>query len=117
MWNDQPFGGTIGGMNFDQYAAADAPRQIDAYADWLNRSGNLNKGGIDVRSVDPVMQGALLQGIQFGGNAMGWRTALAGGNQSVPVTTSPQARELGTTSINDMYDYYNRTMSPWGYGR
>ena len=112
MWGD--YGGNFGGMDFNTFKGATGDRQIDAYADWLMKSNNLNKGGIDVASqTDPVMQAALLQAIQFGGNAMNWRTALAGGNMNVPVTTSPQAGDLGTTSINDMYSAYDKMMNPW----
>ena len=75
---------------------ATGDRQIDAYADWLMRSNNLNKAGIDVTSQNvPAMQAAILQAIQFGGNKSDWRNALAAGNQTVPVTTSgPQAENL-----------------------
>ena len=112
MWGD--YGGNFGGMDFNTFKGATGDRQIDAYADWLMKSNNLNKGGIDVASqTDPVMQAALLQAIQFGGNAMDWRNALAGGNMNVPVTKSPQAGDLGTTSINDMYGAYDKMMNAW----
>jgi len=118
MWRDSPFNGQMAGQTFQQFRDGSGANQIDAYADWLNRSGNLYKGGIDVAAQnDPVMQAALLQGIQFGGNAMGWRNALAGGNMNVPVTTSPQAQNLGTTSINDMYGAYDRMMTPQWTGQ
>jgi len=118
MWGDSPFNGQMAGQTFQQFRDGSGANQIDAYADWLNRSGNLYKGGIDVAAQnDPVMQAALLQGIQFGGNAMGWRNALAGGNMNVPVTTSPQAQNLGTTSINDMYNAYDQMMTPQWTGQ
>jgi hypothetical protein len=118
MWGDSPFNGQMAGQNFQQFRDGSGPNQIDAYADWLNRSGNLYKGGIDVPAQsDPVMQAALLQGIQFGGNAMNWRNALAGGNMNVPVTTSPQAQNLGTTSIDDMYNAYSNMMTPQWTGQ
>ena len=112
MWGD--YGGNFGDMDSNTFKNTYAGRQIDAYADWLLRSGNLNKAGIDVVSQsDPIMQAAILQGIQFGGNALGWRNALAGGNMNVPVTTSPQAGDLKSTSISDMYDAYSKMMEPW----
>ena len=121
MWGD--YGGNFGGMDFNTFKGASGDRQIDAYADWLNRSGNLYKGGIDVPAQqDPVMQAALLQAIQFGGNSSGWRNALAQGNMNVPIQTNdPQAKNLREgvpyPTMDSMYNAYDKMLTPQWTGQ
>jgi hypothetical protein len=123
MWGDSPFNGQMAGQTFQQYRDGSGPNQIDAYADWLNRSGNLYKNGIDVPAQqDPVMQAALLQAIQFGGNSSGWRNALAEGNMNVPIQTKhPQAENLREgvpyPTMDSMYNAYDKMLTPQWTGQ
>ena len=121
MWGDNPFNGTMGGVDFNTYKNDTVgDKQIGAYTDWLIRGNKLNRNGIDVASVDdPVMQAAMLQAIQFAGNSADWRTALAQGNMDTYVTTKhPQAKELrpggeAYPTINSMYNAYDRILGGW----
>ena len=121
MWGDNPFRGTMGGVDFNTFKNDTVgDKQIGAYADWLIRGNKLNRDGIDVASVnDPVMQAAILQAIQFAGNSSGWRNDLAQGNMNTYVTTKdPQAKELrpggeAYPTINSMYNAYDTILGGW----
>lgn len=113
-FNDPAFGGTIGGLTWDQYQNAPGSQQLNAYGDWLDRQGvtqRLNDAGMASQS--PEMQAAMLQAAQFGPNATDWLTRLAAGDMSTPVTTSRQADELGNTSIGAMEEAYRNRMAAW----
>ena len=98
MWGD--YGGNFGGLTWDQYANGTAPQQIGAFADWLNRSGSLTKGGgVDYASLAPELQFAYLMANQFGPNAKLWRNIFASGDMNTPLSPSRnQAGELGNLS-------------------
>ena len=121
MWGDNPFKGTMGGVDFNTFKNDPVgDKQIAAYTDWLIRGNKLNRNGIDVASVDdPVMQAAMLQAIQFAGNSSGWRDALAQGNMDTYVTTQhPQAKELrpggeAYPTINSMYNAFDTILGRW----
>lgn len=112
-------GGQLGGQTWDQYRTGSGASQIDAYAPWLqhyaqgnpDNAASLVTGGIG--GLDPPMQAAIMQGTQFGPNASGWVRALGEGNMSMPTTPSAQAKELGDTSIGQMYNAYANRMGRW----
>ena len=83
------------------------------YADWLNRSGSLTKGGLDIASQSPELQAALLMANQVAPNLMTWRNAVAGGDMTTPVTPKKQAKELGDMSIGAMEEAYRNRMAGW----
>ncbi len=105
-------GGRLGGMSYDEFLQASPEKQLDAYRGYLehyNFKGQMAKHGIDVSKLTPDQQYAVLQGMQFSPNGQAWKAALAGGNLNVPVTNTPQAKALGTTSLADMAAYFGKS--------
>ncbi len=98
-------GGTLGGLTYGQYLKASPEAQVGAYGDYLkhyNFAGQMERHGIDVSSMSPDQQFAVLQGMQLSPNGQSWKAALANGDLSVPVTNTRQATALGNTSIGAM---------------
>jgi hypothetical protein len=111
-------GGRLGGLTWQQYLKATAAQQVNAYGDWIEQgardgpgtAASLVKGGIG--TLPPEMQAAIMRGTQFAPNATRWVTALGEGNMDVPIAGG-QAEALGTTSINDMRDAFEKMMAAW----
>jgi hypothetical protein len=92
------------------FLALSAPKQIDAYGQWLDYykfNNQMTHHGINLSTHPLARQAAVLQAMQFAPNGQPWKSAFASGDYSVPSTTSHQAVALGNTSINDMESYYS----------
>jgi len=102
-------GGRLAGMTWDEYKAAPPARQVDAYGAWLDHyklPQKFQRAGIDVSSMTPQQQAALLQGAQFAPNRESWFRNIAQGNYNVPATGTKQAPFLGSTSFADMLRHF-----------
>lgn len=102
-------GGRLGGVTYDEFKVASPGKQIEVYGDWLAHykfKEQAQKYGIDFSKMTAPQQAAYLQGMQFAPNAEDWKREFSKGNYDYMTTSSPQARALGSTSINDMAAYY-----------
>lgn len=98
-------GGTLAGLNYNEFRNAPRHKQIEVYGEWLKFCGFLKqfrKLDIDLTSMTIERQAAVLQGFQFSPYGQRYKVALAKGNIDVPATPAQQARVLGSTSIRDM---------------
>jgi hypothetical protein len=106
-------GGKLGGMTYSEFLRAGPAQQIRAYGDYLNYyrfNAKVRGFGVDLSKMSIAQQAAYLQGFQLGPNAAAWQRAAASGQFNMPVTQSPQAPALGSTSLADMTRYYNRSL-------
>lgn len=102
------------GFTQDQYAQMSPAEQIRVYGKWLDHykiDSKLSKAGLDIKSMKPHEQAAILQGLQFAPNATGYLSQWANGNPHARATNTKQASALGATSFADMSQYYERLAS------
>ena len=102
-------GGKLGGLTYEQYRNATPDQQIAVYGAWLDHykfADQMKKHGIDMAKLPVARQAAILQAFQFSPNGDGFKAALARGDDTVPATTTKQARALGSTSIRDMEAHF-----------
>ena len=101
-------GGKLGGLTYDQYRNASPAQQVAAYSDYIAQSPN----AAYLKGVgDPALAAAILQGIQLRPMKDDWSERLLIGDTGSPVTTKPQASELGNTSIDFMRDAMARRIA------
>lgn len=118
-------GGRLGGLTHDEYIDADLATQISVYSHYLTHYGFQNNAvGQTIGNQNIPTQAALLQGMQFAPNGntqyvpsnRAWQDAYTQGNYDAYTSTrsdgtySPQASFLGSTSLNDMIQYYSGTL-------
>lgn len=99
------------GVSVAQYEAMSQAEQAAFYGQWLEHykfSDKIKSAGLDLKSMSPARQAAVLQAFQFAPNG-DWIDRLKTGDVTSPVTRSKQARALGTTSIEDMERHFSRS--------
>lgn len=98
------------GVSKAEYQNMTQAEQASFYGKWLEHykfSEKMQAAGIDLKSLPPARQAAILQAFQFAPNGK-WIEKLGRGDTSSPVTGAKQARALGSTSIDDMEAYFTR---------
>lgn len=103
------------GINPSQFKKMSEAQQIEYYGKWLDHykvNSKLEKMGVDISKLPVEDQAAILQGTQFGPNAMGWvKDAYVNGNKNARATRSSQASALGNTSAADMSNYFRKQIN------
>jgi hypothetical protein len=104
------------GVSKAEYQKMSQAEQAAFYGKWLDHykfSEKMQAAGVDLSTLPPARQAAILQAFQFAPNGE-WIKRLAQGDTKTPVTTAPQAKRLGSTSIADMEGYYSGRMGKAG---
>ncbi len=97
------------GVSKQEYLNMSQAEQAAFYGKWLEHykfSEKMQEAGIDLSSLPPARQAAILQAFQFAPNGS-WIKRLGQGDTNTPVTKSPQAKRLGSTSIADMEAFFS----------